>query len=64
MRLIDPPSGWIYGFPKPFDPKQGQSTEVWLIDNGYPAHEVANWPGGVPCRIWRADAPDPEHAPE
>ena len=52
MRMIDPPSGWKYGFPKPFDPKPGQSTEDWLVENGYPPEEVAQWPNGVWYRTW------------
>lgn len=45
MILIDPASGWQYGFPKPFDKKPEQSLEDWLVANGYPAKmakQVAN----------------------
>lgn len=38
--IVDPPSGWMYGFPKPvpddwleFTPEQ---KEQWYKDNGYP----------------------------
>ena len=36
--MIDPPSGWKYGFPKPA-PKDHHKEEVltaWLIEQGYP----------------------------
>lgn len=43
--LIDPPSGWQYGFPKPFTKKPDESLKDWLIANGYPeklAQQVEN----------------------
>lgn len=52
--MIDPPSGWQYGFPKRFDPEPGQSMDHWLSANGYPQDEIDNWMGrGVPCRLWK-----------
>ncbi len=39
MILIDPPSGWKYGFPKPFDNPDNKTTEEWLVENGYPEKE-------------------------
>lgn len=40
MLLIDPPSGWRYGFPKPYDNPEKLSVEDWLVKNGYPAREL------------------------
>lgn len=40
--VIDPPSGWMYGFPKIYDPSPEVSCEEWLIANGYPMEE-ASW---------------------
>lgn len=38
---IDPPSGWLYGFPKEYDWDPDQETqENWFIRNGYPAADV------------------------
>ena len=40
--VIDPPSGWKYGFPKPV-PKDHHKEEVlsaWLIENHYPKEMV------------------------
>lgn len=34
--IIDPPEGWMYGFPKVFSPSPGQSFRDWLRANGYP----------------------------
>lgn len=38
-KMIDPPSGWKYGFPKEI-PEHVDDTTKWLIDNGYPEYEV------------------------
>lgn len=34
--IVDPPSGWQYGFPKEYTPKHGQEFESWLLEQGYP----------------------------
>lgn len=34
--LIDPASGWQYGFPKPYTKAPGESLKHWLVANGYP----------------------------
>lgn len=38
MILIDPPSGWRYGFPKVCKSSKNQSLKDWLIENGYPEY--------------------------
>lgn len=37
MLIVDPPTGWKYGFPKPLDhdPKV-ETFEAWMLRNGYP----------------------------
>jgi hypothetical protein len=35
IKVIDPPQGWKYGFPKPI-PDAVVNFRQWLIDNGYP----------------------------
>lgn len=40
-NLIDPPSGWMFGFPKVFNPQTGETLEQWLVREGYPPSEVA-----------------------
>lgn len=49
LVLVDPPSGWAYGFPKPFTfvasgNKETYEDELhsWFIENGYPAALIAN----------------------
>lgn len=41
-QYIDPPSGWMYGFPKEF-PDGVDDVNSWLVDNGYPKEEVELW---------------------
>ena len=54
-RMIDPPEGYLYGFPKPLVGSEGMDLDDWLIANGYPKAEVRKWPKGVPCRVWGSD---------
>lgn len=39
-KMIDPPSGWRYGFPKIYSPKKGETMKDFLLNNGYPAEHV------------------------
>jgi hypothetical protein len=50
-RMIDPPSGWQYGFPKPI-PDDVTDTEKWLIENGYPKHLIDKLGEYFCCRYW------------
>lgn len=38
--MIDPPSGWMFGFPKrltiPDEEKENFNMRNWLLENGYP----------------------------
>lgn len=36
----DPPSGWMYGFPKEYDPLPNETLKETLIRDGYPASEI------------------------
>ena len=40
--LYDPPSGWRYGFPRPYLPLPGETLEQTLLRDGYPQHEIDN----------------------
>lgn len=42
MLIYDPPSGWMYGFPRPYLPKEGETLEDTLLRDGYPQHEIDN----------------------
>ena len=46
---VDPPSGYLYGFPKIYDPAVETLPlgEQWLLDNGMPWSYC-----GLGCRIW------------
>lgn len=39
--LYDPPSGWKYGFPKQYLPRDGETLEETLLRDGYPKEEIA-----------------------
>ena len=36
VMIVDPPSGWMYGFPRPYNPKKNESDEKWFARMGYP----------------------------
>jgi len=56
MMIIDPPSGWRYGFPKPIDFEELKSNdktlETWLVENGYPEEHVEF--AVKHCRYWNS----------
>ena len=47
----DPPSGWMYGFPKLYEPLPNETFQETLLRDGYPQYEIdrgmAKW-----CRFW------------
>lgn len=52
MKMIDPPNGDAFGFPKPFDEdEENTDLNTWLLANGYPQDWIDLFPDGVPCRI-------------
>ena len=53
--LIDPPSGWKYGFPKEL-PENVTDLRQWLINNGYPESQVDFGMKYCSCyRDWETD---------
>ena len=40
VTLIDPPSGWKYGFPKVLPDPRPADIEQWIRDEGYPQSEI------------------------
>jgi len=40
VTLIDPPSGWKYGFPKALPDPRPADIEQWIRDEGYPQSEI------------------------
>lgn len=56
--IIDPPSGWMYGFPKSLPPEYGPTFDLrqWFLANGYPEKDVAL--ALRHSRYWEVDEPD------
>ena len=38
--IYDPPSGWKYGFPKPYLPLKDETLDQTLLRDGYPQNEI------------------------
>lgn len=55
-QIIDPPSGWRYGFPKALPEPKPDDINKWLVDNGYPQSEIDKLGEHFYCRYW--DAPE------
>lgn len=52
--IYDPPSGWRYGFPRPYLPQPGETLEQTLLRDGYPQREIDNG-GAKYCRFMGSD---------
>jgi hypothetical protein len=51
LHMIDPPSGWQYGFPKAL-PDDVTDVMRWLVENGYPQKEIDSCGRYFNCRHW------------
>jgi hypothetical protein len=51
VKMIDPPKGWLYGFPKEI-PEDIDNTTQWLIKNGYPAKLIKDFGNAFYVREW------------
>ena len=53
-RIIDPPEGWKYGFPKevPEDIWQSNKLTEWLVEQGYPKDQIDALGDNFWCRTW------------
>lgn len=51
VNMYDPPSGWRYGFPKPYKPRKGETLAQTLRRDGYPSYEIKNG-GASHVRFW------------
>lgn len=49
--FYDPPSGWRWGFPKPYRPLEGEGLADTLVRDGYPAADAEF--AAQYCRFWR-----------
>lgn len=52
VTMIDPPSGWRYGFPKPLPEEVKDDVLSWLIGEGYPQSEIDRCGEHFYCRYW------------
>jgi len=52
--MIDPPSGWKWGFPREIPEEDLHRIHEWLVGNGYPKRELDQYKGQVPYRVWKA----------
>ena len=50
--IIDPPSGWQYGFPKPIPEDRRYDSLTWLVEQGYPQHLIDDLGEHFYCRYW------------
>ena len=51
IKMIDPPSGWMYGFPKEI-PEHVDDTCKWLVENGYPEKLIKDFGNNFYVRGW------------
>ena len=49
--MVDPPSGWKYGFPKA-KPDDATDTIAWLLSEGYPQSEIDKLGSSFYIRGW------------
>lgn len=57
--IVDPPSGWKYGFPKPVPDDRRHDIIAWLVEEGYPRRIIDEWTEGhFPVRCWYKESRD------
>lgn len=55
VLMIDPPSGWLYGFPLPMINKdKDEPIEDFLLRNGYP-QKLIDEGMAKHCRYWETE---------
>jgi hypothetical protein len=57
VTMIDPPSGWKYGFPKVLPQKfdTWEEQKAWLVSEGYPDKEIVSHGEYFFCRYWEEE---------
>ena len=58
VLMIDPPSGWKYGFPMVFPDPKPENTIAWLVEQGYPQEEIDSYGQYFYCRYWEQEVSD------
>lgn len=61
--MVDVPSGWKYGFPKPYDKEKDPDFNLWLVSEGYPQKEIDILGEQFCCRYWYEEIEE-EESPE
>lgn len=60
VRMIDPPSGWKFGFPKPVPDPAPVDMKEWLVEQGYPKKLIDSYGDHFYCRHWETNLTDDE----
>lgn len=50
--MVDPPNGYIYGFPKLYSKEDHPNFYTWIVQEGYPQEEIDKYEGQFYCRFW------------
>jgi hypothetical protein len=58
--VIDPPSGWKYGFPKVIPEDRRKDSLKWLVEQGYPQELINEYGKYFFCRYWEDPKNDEE----
>lgn len=53
-KMIDPPEGWRYGFPKEL-PEEVVDHREWLLEQGYPQKLMESLGKHFYCRYWETE---------
>jgi len=60
VLMIDPPSGWRYGFPKILPKEHRHRSMEWMVEQGYPQAEIDHLGKNFYCRYWEDDIEEEE----
>jgi len=53
--MIDPPSGWKFGFPKIVPDPAPADMVAWIVEQGYPEDLMLSYGDHFYCRHWEAE---------
>lgn len=54
VLIIDPPSGWMYGYPAVYNKSKDETIEEWALRKGYPQKLIDQ--GMLKyCRFWEKE---------
>ena len=61
VMVIDPPSGWKYGFPMPLPDPRPENILKWLVEQGYPQAEIDACGDHFYSRYWETEIDDDDN---